>query len=64
MRIVLWIVSFIFMIIGLTFILLYINLFSFGYTMKEYIEFIFTNLECYFFYVGFLLYLFLLIRRV
>jgi len=50
------------MIIGLTFILLYINLFSFGYTMVEYLEFIFTNIECLLFFIGFIILLILLWR--
>ena len=53
MRIILYIISFILMIIGMTFMLLYINLFSFGYTMYEYLEFIFTNIECLVFFIGF-----------
>jgi len=61
-RLFLYIISFTSMILGLTYILLYINLFSFGYTMLEYLEFIFTNFECYFFYIGFFMYLYLLMR--
>ena len=53
MRIILYIISFILMIIGMTFMMLYINLFSFGYTMYEYLEFIFTNIECLVFFIGF-----------
>lgn len=53
MRIILYIISFILMIIGMTFMMLYINLFSFGYTMFEYLEFIFTNIECLVFFIGF-----------
>jgi hypothetical protein len=62
MRIILYIISYTFMIIGLTFILLYINLFSFGYTMIEYLEFIFTNIECLLFFIGFIILLKLLWR--
>jgi len=53
MRIVLYIISFILMITGMVFMLLYINLFSFGYTIFEYLEFIFTNIECLAFFIGF-----------
>ena len=31
---------------GITYIFLYINLFTFGYTIKEYLLFIITQVEC------------------
>lgn len=35
------------MVYGITYIIMYINLFSFGYTIKEYLIFLFTRLEGY-----------------
>lgn len=61
-KLFLYLISIIMMIMGLTFIILYINLFSFGYTIFEYLEFIFTNYECFIFFIG-LLILILLIWR-
>ena len=61
-KVLLYIISFVMMIIGFTFIILYINLLTFGYNISEYIEFIFTNYECYFFYVGFILFIFLVLK--
>lgn len=43
------------MIIGLTYIIIYFNLFTFGYTIKEYITFISRSFECYLFIIGFLI---------
>ena len=43
------------MTLGITYIILYINLLSFGYTIKEYLEFLFTQVEGYFLPIGFLL---------
>ena len=61
-KIILYIISFIMMVIGLTFIILYINLLSFGYNIFEYINFIFTNYECYFFYIGFIIFIILVLK--
>lgn len=43
------------MVLGITYIIVYINLFSFGYTIKEYLEFLFTTLEGYLLPIGLLL---------
>jgi len=43
------------MVFGLTFIIVYINLFSFGYNIYEYLEFIFTSFECLCFFIGLLI---------
>jgi len=63
MRIFLYILSFVLMVIGLTFILIYINLFSFGYTILEYLEFIFTNIECLIFFIGLIICILLIWRK-
>ena len=51
-RILFAIIGFIFSIIGITYIILYINLLTFGYTIKDYLEFILTKIECYLFPIG------------
>lgn len=40
---------------GLTYIIIYINLFSFGYTIKEYLIFLYTTTEGYLLPIGILL---------
>lgn len=51
-RIFLFILGFFLMLIGNFYIVVYINLFSFGYTISEYLEYIFTRYECYFSLIG------------
>lgn len=43
------------MIYGITYIIIYINLFSFGYTIKEYLIFLSTTTEGYLLPIGILL---------
>jgi len=62
-RIIIYILSIIFMSIGITFIAIYFNLFTFGYTILEYLEFILTNYYCLLFIVGFILLNILLIKK-
>ena len=38
--------GFILMVIGITYIILYINLLTFGYTIKEYLEFLLKEISC------------------
>lgn len=51
------------MSIGITFIAIYFNLFTFGYTILEYLKFILTNYYCLLFIVGFILLNILLIKK-
>lgn len=44
----------IFMILGLTYIIIYINLFTFGYTINEYLYYILTQPECLLYIIGLL----------
>lgn len=55
LRIILFFLGAIFMLIGNFYIAIYINLFSLGYTIIEYLEYIFTRYECYFTVVGIIL---------
>ena len=41
--------------VGLMFIFLYINLFTFGYSFFEFVQFISTRLECLLFFLGLIL---------
>lgn len=43
------------MVTGITYIIIYINLFSFGYTIKEYIQFLITTIEGYLLPLGMIL---------
>lgn len=53
-RLLMFIIASIFMIWGFTFIIIYTNLFTFGYTIKEYILFIFKRIECLIFILSFI----------
>ena len=54
-KLLLLILGYVLMVLGITYIIVYINLFSFGYTIKEYLEFLFTTLEGYLLPIGLLL---------
>ena len=54
-RILLIILSFFIMTIGLTYMIIYRNLFTFGYTLIDYFKFIITRYECWSFIIGFLM---------
>ena len=45
------------MVIGLMYYILYFNLFTFGYNIKEYIEYIITRYECYIFLIGLIIFI-------
>lgn len=40
------------MVIGFTYVILYLNLMSIGYNFSEYVNFIFSRIECYFVLIG------------
>ena len=52
-----------FVSIGLFFCILYLNLFSFGYTFFDYVYFIIRRIECHILWVGFALLFFTLHRK-
>lgn len=54
-KIFLFLIGFGLMLLGLSTLILYINLFSFGYNFKEYINFIVKLPELYYFIIGFFL---------
>ena len=51
------------MVFGLSYILIYINLFSFGYNIKEYIQFLLQRYECYLLMGGLVVELIFLVRK-
>ena len=55
LKITMMIIGYIMMVYGITYIIVYINLFSFGYTIKEYLIFLFTTLEGYLLPIGMLI---------
>lgn len=55
MKLFLLFLGFIFMVVGLSYSILYINLFSFDYSVVEYFSYIFKRWECLLFIVGLLL---------
>ena len=54
-KITIMLISLLLMSIGLTYIIIYINLFSFGYTIKEYMLFLLLQPECYLFFISFII---------
>ena len=52
MRIFFFLLGFGLMTIGSTYIITYLNLFSFGYTIKEYFLFILKRYECFYVLIG------------
>ena len=53
-RIVLFLLGFGFSVIGFMYMILYLNLFALGYSIKEYLIFIFSRYECILGIIGFL----------
>lgn len=45
-------IGYILMVIGLSFMIVYINLLTFGFTFIEYFKYICTRYECYLFLLG------------
>ncbi len=52
-----------FVSIGLFFCILYLNLFSFGYTFFDYVYFIIRRIECHILWIGIVLLFFVLHRK-
>lgn len=51
------------MIFGFSFLIIYLNLFSFGFHFLDYFLFIISNYETLSFFLGFFLYAFLIKKR-
>ena len=56
-RIFILILGFGLMIVGFTYIILYLNLLTIGYNLSEYVNFIIRRFECYFSVIGFIIFL-------
>lgn len=54
-RIFFFLLGFGLMIIGFTYIIIYLNLFTFGYNFLEYLIFIHTRIECLCTHIGFII---------
>ena len=52
LRIFFFLFGFGLMVIGFTYIILYLNLLTIGYNFSEYVNFIFSRIECYFVLIG------------
>ena len=63
MKILSIMIGYIFMVVGFTYILMYTNLFSFGYDFYEYFNYISTRYECYLFLIGLIMIVISLFRR-
>ena len=63
MRIFFFLVGFALMVIGNTFIILYLNLLTLGYNFSFYVNFITRRIECYYAVIGFIIVLLTLIIK-
>lgn len=63
MRIFFFLVGFALMVLGFSYIILYLNLLSLGYNFSFYVNFIIRRVECYYAVVGFLIMLLTLINK-
>lgn len=54
-KIIFFIIGFCLMVIGFSYIIIYKNLLTFGYSLSEYFEFLTTRYECWYFIVGLLI---------
>ncbi len=63
LRIFFLILGFFLMIVGLAHIIVYTNLLTFGYTVKEYFSYLVTRYECWYFIVGFLIEAIVILRK-
>lgn len=52
LRIFFFLFGFGLMVVGFTYVILYLNLMSIGYNFYEYVNFIFSRIECYFVVIG------------
>ena len=62
-RIILFVIGFMLMVIGMSYIIVYSNLLTFGYTFKEYLEYLISSYECWYFIIGLLIIIVIIFRR-
>ena len=63
LRIFFFLVGFALLVIGLSFIILYLNLLTIGYNFSFYVNFITRRIECYYTIIGFMIILLTLIIK-
>lgn len=51
------------MVVGFSYLILYLNLFSIGYNINDYVNFIIRRFECYYSMIGFIIILILLFTK-
>lgn len=56
-------ISYILMVVGFSYFWLYLNLFSFGYSISEYFIYILGRYECYLFIIGLVIFIISLNRK-
>ena len=52
MRIFFFFIGFFLMVLGFSFIILYLNLITIGYNFSNYVNFIIRRFECYYIFIG------------
>lgn len=62
-RIFFFLIGFALMVIGFSFIILYLNLFTIGYNFFVYVNFIIRRIECYYALIGFIIILLTIIIK-
>ncbi len=62
-RIILFLIGFVFMIIGFSYFIVYINLLSFGYNIIEYLNYCFTRYECWLLIIGLFIISIIILRK-
>lgn len=62
MRYFLFCLGIILSVIGLTYIIIYLNLLVIGFNINDYLKYIFTKFECLLFFIGYIL-LIVLIKK-
>ena len=63
LKLILIMLGYILMVYGISYIIIYINLFSFGYTIKEYFMFLYTTFEGYLLPLGMIIEVIALTKR-
>ena len=63
LKIMFFIIGFSMMTIGMAYIIVYSNLLTFGYSIKEYLLYIITRYECWYFIIGLIIITILIFRK-
>lgn len=62
-RIFFFLVGFALMVLGFSFLILYLNLLTIGYNLEFYVNFITRRIECYYIVIGFIIILLTLLKK-